>query len=291
MELVSHEVRTADSAMIPGPETIVVPLGDVQYGPSFCDTNRLKKLVKWVADRPNAYLLGMGDMCDGYSPSNRKAIAAAKLYDTTLDALDQYAADREAELLEILAPTKGRWLGMLRGHHFHEYRDGTTSDTRLSGALGCPFLGDASGVELRLPLPTTERRYASLSLFAAHGSGSASTVGGNLNLPEKLAARFEGIDAFLLAHTHQKAAGKIQRLSPAFSHRGAEHRLRDRNIIVARTGGFLKGYEAGSERDGLPAGSYIEKSLLLPAALGGIVLWARPRIRDGYAEVDLDVSL
>ncbi|KKL10021.1 hypothetical protein LCGC14_2560020 [marine sediment metagenome] len=65
-----------------------------------------------------------------------------------------------------------------------------------------------------------------------------------------------------------------------------------RNRILACTGGFLKGYDEGTENPlGHPAAGYVEKAMLTPTALGGVMLFIRPRMRNGRVVVDVDISL
>ena len=47
MELVQHLVSTYDSKTLPWPETIVMPIGDVQCGVPQCDEDRLRHHIEW----------------------------------------------------------------------------------------------------------------------------------------------------------------------------------------------------------------------------------------------------
>ena len=296
MELHSVEVKVGPGLFDPGEDEILVfPVGDIQYGPEACDVSRLKKAMKWAADRPNVYFVGMGDYYDLGSPSNRQkldaAFAAEQLYDTPRQALDEWAASKEAELMEILEPTRGRWLGLLTGHHYWKHADGTTSDTRLAEFLEAPYLGDSAIVEARFPAKG-KHAIPSLKILAHHGNSGAMTLSGVLTRAERWVSRFDDVDVVLMAHVHQKVAGVIQRLRPEFSHRGGQHRLNDRDVIVATTGSYLRGYMAGNQLGGRPTGTYVEKGMMPPAALGGILLSARRRMdREGYVGVDVSVTL
>ncbi len=287
MELVQARVTTARSIQIPHQEELlIVPIGDLQYGSEGCDFDRFERHIAWAAKKPNAYFLGMGDFLDVASPSNRRALKEAALYDSVQDALDELAAHHLAEIERVLAPTKGRWLGFLRGHHFWEFQDGTTSDLRLAQAMGAPFLGDAAILRILFPSRSRQKR-PSLAVWCHHGQGSGAFQSSPIQKLEQLSRGWEGIDVFLIGHYHRKAAAKMHRLHPVF----ADHSntLRHRTVVLACTGGFLKGYQEGSARGGIPAGTYVEQGMMVPTALGGIVIVCRPRYETGT--VDLDVLL
>ena len=281
MELLDVEVKTLRSYTLPFEETLIIPLGDIQYGVAQCDVERLKRHVAWGAARENAYFVGLGDYLDLASPSNRQRITNANLYDTPLNALDTQAQKQLEELQEILAPTKGRWLGLVSGHHFWKFQDGTTTDNRLSNFLGCPWLDACGIIQVRFTPPTNHVKTPSFRMFLHHGKGSGQMQAAPLNLLERFAGSWEGVDVFLMGHQHKKVAAKLRRLYPEF---GAHARLRHRNLIIGCTGSFLQSYEGGG-------GGYAERGMLGALAMGGLVIWARPRLIEGYTDVDLDVSL
>ena len=106
-----------------------MPVGDIQWTGLKGETvvSMLRRHIEWGVEH-GAYFLGMGDMIDFASPSNRQALRAAALYDNAQQVIDDAARNLVHELYEtVLKPSKGRWLGLLEGHHFTQFRDGTTS--------------------------------------------------------------------------------------------------------------------------------------------------------------------
>lgn len=296
MELVSTEVSTLKSLRLPWQEMLLMPIGDVQFGSAECDVDRFKRHIDWAVEQENVYLIGMGDYVDFGSPSNRRKlkamVAEGQLYDTAADVMDEAAQEHLEQLQEILEPTKGRWLGLVEGHHLWEFQDGTTSDTRLCQFLKAPFLGTCAIVEVRFVRPG-DRHRAAFQVWAHHGKGSGMMQGAPLNKLEAMMKAFPTVDVFLLAHHHKKVGGKVQQLIPRFLPSG-NHKLDHRNVVIAGTGGFLKGYMAGSRRNNRAMGAYPERGMMMPVALGGIVIYARPRFDErgtGNASVDLDVSI
>jgi len=294
MELVSFEVETVKSRTLPFEETLILPIGDIQYGPESCDEDRLQRHIEWGV-KEGAYFLGMGDYCDFGSPSNRRRLrsdlAKGTLYESS--PFDEVAQNHLERLGKILEPTKGRWLGLLQGHHYWEFEDGTTTDTRLCQFLDAPYLGTCAFVQITFA--PEERRSnrgdPSFTIWCHHGEGSGQTQAAPINRLEHIIKTFEA-DVYLIGHHHKKATVKVQRTSPIFAKRGGRNKLTHKNLILASTGGFLKGYMEGSSKHGRAQGSYVEAGMLTPVALGGVAIWARPRyFGKGYSNVDLDISI
>jgi hypothetical protein len=281
-------------------EALIMPIGDVQYGVEACDVKMFKKHIEWGVDR-NAYFIGMGDMVDFGSPSNRGLLRAmiekGELYDVAENVLDNAASEHLEMLEEILEPTKGRWLGLLQGHHYYLWSSGATSDTKLAEFLEAPFLGDCAIVNVAFKKEKKEanklsHRTANLNIWAAHGTGSGQTQAAPLAKLERLAASWEDIDIFLMGHQHKLGAVTVDRNRPVFGPRGGKPRIQHRTVRLISTGSFLRGYMVGNTRSGRAQGTYVEKRLLPPTALGGAVIYARPRFNDdGYITVDTNVSV
>lgn len=298
MRLISVKAVTGPSLWLPDryeEETMVMPLGDIQYGVPATDVKRLKELVEWSKDWPNLMFLGMGDYVDFASPSNRANLRVNEVsgahYDSTVQKL-QDAAERDLEGLQrILEPTIGKWIGLLDGHHFAYLSDGRTTDERLAEFLQTEFLGTSAIVEIYFE-SKGKRGTPAYTIFAHHGRGSAQTLGGVLNTPERMAMAFD-VDAILMAHVHKKVGGKIPRIKPVFSRRGGAPRLEHKDVIIATTGSFLRGYmEEEYDGQGRPVSTYVEKAMMRPVSLGSALLWLRPRWdNDGFAQVDSSLSL
>ena len=114
----------------------IIGIGDIHhtFNGGASHTELLKRYIKWgVAN--DCWFIGTGDYCDFASPSNRQRLMSAALYDTALGEIDAAAEQTERQLAAILAPTKGRWLVMLEGHHYFPHLDGTTTGQRLAKKL------------------------------------------------------------------------------------------------------------------------------------------------------------
>jgi hypothetical protein len=279
MEFISLEVVTQPSLTLPWPEVPLAPLGDIQSGVSACDEDRLKRHVDWCLEYGFLFL-GMGDYVDMQNPSDRKRVRGADYTDTTTNALTERAEQDIENFLRLVDGTQGKWVGLVSGHHYMDFGGGDTSDTRIATALDAPFLGDCASVRLTL---TGDHKPAVADILVHHGQGSSSTEAGALTSVMKFGTGFGHHDIVLTGHHHKKVTTKKPR--PFYDDEGV---LTSRNTVYAVTGSFLRGYMPCSQSEGRAGGSYVEKRMLPPVALGGVVLRIRAK---GDGRLDVDVEL
>ena len=72
--------------IMPNESVTVMPIGDAQVGVEAADLRRLKSHMEWGFHTKHAMFLGMGDYVDMASPSNRRTLKAAGLYDTVTES-------------------------------------------------------------------------------------------------------------------------------------------------------------------------------------------------------------
>jgi hypothetical protein len=253
------------------------PIGDIQWFGFDDDVaiNTAAKHMKWGIEN-NAYFIGMGDYVDTLSPSNRDRLKQAALYDSAEMFLDMSIEKLIDNLYErVFVGSEGRWLGLLEGHHYYKFEDGTTTDQRLCKFVGGKFLGTSAIIRLRFK--TGEGNYGNINIWCHHGVGSGKRLSAPINQLELLPTYWPECQIFLIGHHHKKIGGPINQTIPIWPHSDSkqEPRLLHRTCIVACTGGFLKGYIEGRER-----GNYVEKAMLPPVAIGGITIkivphWSR----------------
>ena len=295
MELSSGEHLT--SKPLPWKETLIIPIGDIQLQANrdVVDLDRLKAVIEYGVEH-DAWYIGMGDFVDSESPSGRSSLRAAGFYDSVHDGLDLIAEQIEDELMSILKPTKNRWLGILEGHHFHIHSDGTTSDQHFAKFLEAPFLGTSAMINLSFQPDNNSAAKPSVVIWAHHGRAGGKLLSTPLNQLEHVVKAFES-DIYLIGHHHRSVAGKLSRLYPMFNQRHSW--LKAKDIIIACTGSFLKGYMEGSQAEGRAAGLYPEKAMMNPLALGAIKLWIRPtykrllgkRRKGGMPTIEINVEV
>lgn len=256
---------------------LLMPIGDVHFGAPGFPAEKFVAHIRWGVER-GAYFLAMGDMMEFTSRSQRGHLY--NLRDSQREIIDQ-ANEREiGRLVKLIVFSKGRWITWLEGDHFHEFLDGSTSDQRLCRALGGTFGGTSTYLQLRLQNAgrgkAQEWHGCDIPIYLHHGFGSGRLVGANLHAIERLMHVIEA-DIYLMAHTHSKANAPVDRL---YVTPGGY--LYHRTKLLARTGGWLRGYMAQGPLDGRPAresrGSYVERAAYAPSTLGGIVIslgWKR----------------
>lgn len=274
MELISFRIprKLADHEPV-----IIAPIGDIQFAGARGPTAR--DLLKRHIDRCmelNAWFVGLGDYIDFMSPSNRQRLKAAALYDTAEDVIDDKAIDLTLELYQdYLKPTKGRWLGMLHGHHFATLKTGETTDQRLCQLLNTTFLGTAAFIRLVFEIANSYGRY-NITIWAHHGCGGGMKTAAPLNKLENIAPYWDA-DIFLLGHMTKMATAPVNRISPRWHGRGAPD-LVHRKIMLVGCGGFSKGYVEKARQGRVPMGGYVEQKMLNPASLGAPIIRIEPHV-------------
>lgn len=275
MELVAHKLVVPQSCK----EVTVVPLGDIQWAgrKEQIAYTQLQEFIAEAVER-KAWFLGMGDYVDFLSPSNRQRLLQAGLYDTAQGVVEDKAQDLAQELYEdILAPTKGRWLGMLEGHHWAHLESGETTDQYLCKRLGSRFLGTSAYVGLMFPTHFGTR---GVTIWAHHGEGGGQTVAAPVSKLEGMANYWDA-DVMVVAHMSKKASGQIQRCYPVWNSKLPTVRYKTIHLVGA--GAWLKGYAERSRHGNTPRGGYVEKRMLKPVALGSSFIRVKPKMRSDYS--------
>ena len=236
-------------------KVVIAPIGDIQWsggdGPTALD--HVKRHIE-RAMKLKAWFVGMGDYIDFMSPSNRMRLTSAALYDTAQQVVSDAGFRLCQEVYQdILKPTKGRWLGLLEGHHFYEVQ-GQTSDMWLAKALGCSFLGTSAYIRLEP---------SGVVLWVHHGNGGGSTPGASLNTLSRVAAGLGGADVYMMGHTTRLSVSRLSRPSPNARHTNLTHA----DIFLVNCGGFSKSNIVGHKHGEIARGDYAEQRMLTPSPL------------------------
>jgi len=248
--------------LAPNQQALLLPISDLHYGTTSFTKERLVNHIKWGKDRGAIYL-GLGDYFDNLSDSQRAITRTLRR--GTQKSLDSLFHKQVRELYEdVLAPSTGRFIGLLSGNHRWVYSDDSgfvDSDQELASLLQCPYLGISTITRLYLE-KTGRTRYASqCDIFAHHGKSGGQLMGSQLNSPEK-ALGWCGQDIVLNGHSHGKIVGTRDQLE--LTRDGSfYHRTR----LAARTGSFMLGYTKGDLE-----GNYVEQAMMAPSSLGGIAI-------------------
>jgi hypothetical protein len=274
VELLSFKIAQTQSDHRP---IVIAPLGDIQYAGQRGPTSKslLKEHIAQCLEE-KAWFIGMGDYIDFMSPSNRQRRQAAAFYDLTEDTIDDKALDLVLELYqEYLKPTKGRWIGMLHGHHYTWLKTGDTSDQRLCQLLETRFLGTSAYIRLQFVIPKSSTR-CNVTLWAHHGCGGGQKAGAPLGKIEDQAASFPGADIYLMGHTTKSPVAPIEQIYPRWHGHGAPDLVHKR-VYLVNSGGFAKGHAKASKQGNVPMGGYVEQGMMRPASLGAPIIRIEPR--------------
>lgn len=258
---------------------VLMPLGDIQWTGSEgdCATKILEERID-TGLALGAWFFGMGDYIDYASPSNRQELRSARIYDNAKAVHDRAARGLVDELYDkFLKKTKGRWLGLLEGHHFSELETGITSDQYLCEKLEAPFLGTCAYVGLHFKLGKTNS--GTVNIWGHHGSGNGQSQAAPVTKLERLLPDFES-DIYLIGHMTKQAAAPTNRVYPMWHNSGDpdKHKLRHVSKLLVGTGGFGKGYIERNMQGLTPRGTYVEQGMMRPAVLGCPIVRIVPRL-------------
>lgn len=251
----------------------IAPIGDIQYtGRGFTKTFQryMQDIRTAQSDQWPIIGVGLGDYIDFASPSNRQRLKNADLYDSAMEVIDDAAERITNEVYEELSKTPMQWAGLVTGHHMYDFRDGTTSDTRLCEMLGTKHLGDSAFVRIQLQRHNTRYSYM---IWVHHGAGNgASKSYGVRKLETRVQPYFEA-DLYLMGHTTGRGAIPIHRVYPCFH--GDSFKLKHKERWMVNTGGFAESYPVGNKREGVAQGCYAEKGMMAPAVMGAPLIHVR----------------
>lgn len=255
--------------------TVVCPIGDIQWsgakGPTAVIHVR-RHIAMCLALEQRGYavrFLGMGDYIDFLSPSNRVRLSSAQLYDTADAVVEEKAHELVEEAFDrMLKPTKGKWIGLLEGHHYYQ-ADGSTSDMWLCDMLDAPFLGTSCYAKIEP---------AGFALWAHHGTGAGILPTPGLNKLYHTSAGLQGADVYLMGHNTRLGAVRLARPYP----NAAFDDLTHHDVLLVNTGGFSKSNVVGHAKGRIKRGDYAEQGMMTPSPLAApLVYFEGPRGKHG----------
>lgn len=236
----------------------LMPFGDLQAGSAVFMREKWEEYVDDVKKASNVITIGMGDYTDNFRPTIQGRLKVALGSDDagkTFDEMHRKHIKQEVYPLLKDVVANSVCLGLLGGHHDMTYNDGTNSTQYLCGLLGVPYLGDGEALlRVHLKINTVGLDF---DLYATHGQGTGSAVGGAVTKLQRMLAHMD-VDIILRGHSCDKFI--FQEPQYYLSH-GHPPQLRQRNRIIANTGSFSDGRTEGET-------TYVEKQNLIPKAVG-----------------------
>jgi hypothetical protein len=256
----------------------IIPIGDTHLGSRACDEKRLDRLLKWILDRPDTYVIGMGDYADMVIRQDLKRFSGSCVKEELNDMLDSMLNAQSYLVREKFKPLAdaGKILGMAEGNHELSMKQHHSFDLMgdICSVLKVPYLGYSFLYRLTLKKGTTIRNCI---IYGHHGHGGGRKAGGHLNRIEDAVTFFDA-DIFLMGHSHNKIGTRGVRLGITQS---GEPKIIHKPVLMARTGTFLKTCIQGTT-------TYSEKAGYPPTDLG--VVRIDLRFQGHSKELDIHVS-
>src|SRR5574343_189073 len=186
------------------------PFGDVHRSAPNCDVERWLEFLDWAKHKKRAYFLGMGDLDDFASGSERLILGDKRLHDSTLTTLDGLYETHTIRFYNEIKFMGDKLIGLIEGNHYGEFQSGITTTQYLAQKMKAKYLGVSAFI--RLIFKCKSRSSSSAIDIWAHHSKSCSYV----------------------PKMELKQSGKIVR-------------LHQKKKLIGRTGSFLKGYIPGKK--------------------------------------------
>jgi hypothetical protein len=247
-------------------------MGDVHLGTLACNEEKLKEMLTYIQEKENCYWIDVGDKIEAinYSDPRFDMNTLPKwLWDNTdRNCLAQLQAQKYVNYVKSIGD---KCLGMCMGNHedkayrryhynIHHY---------ICTALGVPDLGWASVLQLKFA-----REYGKKSLKPSltfkialeHGYSGARTKAGKLNVLERCADKYQGVNAVVQGHGHVKIASEKIYLTTTNS---GDPRVKQLKVLLVQVPSFFQTY---SDK----VITYSEMKSYSPASIGALKLIIKP---------------
>ena len=178
----------------------IYSLSDLHIGDPCCDVKAFRAFVKYIAEREYRLVIVNGDMMN-----NAVKTSVSNVYNETISPNEQ-----RKWLVNELQPIKKQILCSVEGNHERRSK----KDVDLSQAewaanmLEIPYFENYCCLKISFGKKLNGKK-STYTVWATHGNGGGSMLGGMISKGEKFISRIEGCDLLVLGHTHKKSAGKI----------------------------------------------------------------------------------
>ena len=176
-------------------------LSDLHLGDVNCDIPTVKKIVDFIKNTPEAYVILLGDILNTGLKNSKSDI-----YSETMNLME---AQKLA--LELLLPIKDKIIAMTPGNHENRvWREvGVDMSLWLAEKLGIQDKYRNNGLALNIQFGEDSNKHPySLKVFGQHGAyGGGRRLGSAMNALEDLDGIVGNADIYIRAHTHQPIQG------------------------------------------------------------------------------------
>lgn len=176
-------------------------LADLHIGAAECDIELIKKVIKFIHDTPDTYVVLLGDILNTALKNSKSDI-----YSEVLSI-----ADSQKLAVELLSPIKDRIIGMTPGNHENRVwkEAGIDLSLWLAEKLNIQDKYRVNALALNIEFGKTPKNYPyKLNIFAQHGGfGGGRKLGSAMNAIEDMDGIIANADIYLRAHTHSPVQG------------------------------------------------------------------------------------
>ena len=261
------EVKSLD-AWIP-----LVPFSDWHLSARACDEPLIDEMVSWVARHPTALWCSLGDLANLIIPGDKRWNASEiepKFYDMLKEG--GFGGQLRDYVTNKIRRVKDRGLFMVSGNHeghYDAFRDQAFT-REIAKELDLPFGGELAAFDI---IFTDGSKRIPYRIIARHGSSSATTPSGKLNVLLKFVASIDGGDLYLIGHMHDLMNRRIAKVyidEPC-------KRFRHLDVRAAICGSTLKTFGEDYE-------TYSEVKGYQPVPLGNPIIWIQPSTKKTRVE-------
>lgn len=280
MEIIDYEITYKSKR----DKINLIGLGDIHLGHAGCDKQKLAQVIDYIKNNQNCYWIGMGDYAECINITDKRFDAGSVDPEFRVSDLSDLVSKEYREIKKLLNPIKDKCIAILCGNHEETIRLKHSRDIALDLARELKvrpkqrlYLGYSGFIRLKLKRVGVKGKHHSLIylIYVHHGWGSARTSGAKVNRLDNFTRGFDA-DLVMIAHEHKKViAPPITMLSVPL--RG-ERKLVERKRLAVMTGGFLRGYQQGTQ-------SYVERKGYNPSDLGIVKVILKCERRDLHASL------
>ena len=249
MKLMEYRFKTQSAS----DEFSFFPIGDIHVGASNCAEDKIRKLVKLIQSKKNAYWISGGDACDAVILNDTKRFDPTVLPGWMLENqgaekvrknLTDMLSAQQNRLYELMDPIRDRCLGFIEGNHEYSIMKHHNRNflAEMCEHFNCPDLTDCAFIRLKFDRKGGHTDV--VRMFISHGHGGGRTSGAEPNILHRLAADKE-VDIILKGHSHTFCIHPpIPVLSiPSRGELGSDPTVYDK--FAANWGAYVYTYKAG----------------------------------------------
>ena len=247
---------------------ILIPMGDMHIGNANCDLTYLKKMLKWINEKPNCYMLGMGDYVDCIVPQDKRFDfkEVDKQFVKDLDNLPMAQVDYVRDLFMPLAEAN-KIITLIPGNHEDMFR--LRSGVNVMSELCKPLKIIAGDMMTFVRIKFDQKQFhtSPLTIWMHHGFfGGGRKKGSKVNNLEDVATGYSA-SIYLAGHSHNLFSTSSVQISLASS--GTQTVANKKTFV--NTGTFLKTLSKSG------ANGYSERKAYTPVKIGVVRIDVYPR--------------